>query len=206
MKCLDVGYADPITAIATVEPLSWQAPDGLDIQGWLLLPKGKAPHPLIMNIHEGPVWHWRPAWLGRAGLHTLLWLKAGYAVFLPNPRGSSGRGQDFARKVKGDMNGADTQDHLSGLDRLVERGIADVNRIGVTGVSYGGNMTAWLITQDARFAAAVAVMPHTNQVSEHLLSNISHFVALFLADTYTNPGGKYFQRSPIMHAHKTKMA
>ena len=204
VKSLDVGYADHITAIAAVETVSWRAPDGLDIQGWLLLPNRKGPHPLIMNIHGGPVWHWRPVWLGRAGLHTLLWLKAGYAVFLPNPRGSSGRGQDFARKVKGDMNGAETLDFLSGLDRLVQRGIADANRIGVTGGSYGGNMTAWLITQDARFAAAVAAMPHTNQVSAHLLSNISHFVALFLADTYTTPGGKYFQRSPIMHAHKTK--
>jgi dipeptidyl aminopeptidase/acylaminoacyl peptidase len=65
-------------------------------------------------------------------------------------------------------------------------------------------MTSWLITQDSRFAAAVPVAPTTNQVSQHLISNIPHFVALFLADTYNNPGGKYFSRSPIMHAHKVK--
>jgi dipeptidyl aminopeptidase/acylaminoacyl peptidase len=75
---------------------------------------------------------------------------------------------------------------------------------GVTGGSYGGFMTSWLITQDSRFAAAAPVAPVTNQVTGHLISNIPHFVALFLADTYTNPGGKYFQRSPIMHAHKVK--
>ena len=65
-------------------------------------------------------------------------------------------------------------------------------------------MTSWLITQDTRFSAAVPVAPHTNQVSEHLLSNLPHFMSLVLQDHYTNPGGKYFERSPIMHAHKVK--
>ena len=65
-------------------------------------------------------------------------------------------------------------------------------------------MTSWLITQDQRFSAAVAIAPHTNQVTEHLLSNIPHFVKMFLSDSYTNPGGKYFQRSPIMFADKVK--
>ena len=65
-------------------------------------------------------------------------------------------------------------------------------------------MASWLITQDSRFAASVAVAPVTNKVSHHLIGNIPHFVSLFLADKYNNPGGKYFQRSPIMHAHKVK--
>ena len=65
-------------------------------------------------------------------------------------------------------------------------------------------MSSWLITQDARFAAAVAVAPVANQVTEHLMSNLPHFVSMFLADTYTNPNGKYFERSPIMHAHKAR--
>jgi dipeptidyl aminopeptidase/acylaminoacyl peptidase len=180
------------------------SPDGLEIQGWLLRPGGKGPHPLVMSVHGGPVWHWRPAWLGRSGVPFLMLVKRGYAVFLPNPRGSAGRGQDFIRPVLGEMGGADTYDYLSGLDHLVKQGIADPQRLGVTGGSYGGYMSSWLITQDARFAAAVPVAPVTNQVTEHLVSNIPHFVALFLADTYTNPGGKYFQRSPIMHAHKVK--
>jgi dipeptidyl aminopeptidase/acylaminoacyl peptidase len=129
-------------------------------------------------------------------------IQRGYAVFFPNPRGSAGRGQIFAGKVKGDMNGKDTKDFLSGLDALVARGVADAERIGVTGVSYGGGMSSWLITQDSRFAAAVPVAPHTNQVTEHLISNIPHFVSLFLDDVYTNPTGRYFERSPVMHAHR----
>jgi dipeptidyl aminopeptidase/acylaminoacyl peptidase len=65
-------------------------------------------------------------------------------------------------------------------------------------------MTAWLVTQDLRFAAAVAVAPVTNQVSEQLISNIPHFVSMFLADRYNDPFGKYWERSPIMHAAQVK--
>jgi dipeptidyl aminopeptidase/acylaminoacyl peptidase len=134
----------------------------------------------------------------------LLLLKHGYAVFFPNPRGSTGKGEEFVRHVLGDMGGADADDCIAGIDYLVDIGVADPKRLGITGGSYGGFMTCWLVTQDQRFAAAVALAPVTNQVTEHLISNIPHFVSLFLADTYTNPGGKYFQRSPVMHAHKAK--
>jgi dipeptidyl aminopeptidase/acylaminoacyl peptidase len=102
------------------------------------------------------------------------------------------------------MGGADTYDYLSGLDHLVEQGIADPTRLGLTGISYGGFMTSWLVTQDSRFSAAASVAPVTNHVTEHLLSNIPHFVKMFLSDSYTNLGGKYYQRSPIMHAQKVR--
>jgi dipeptidyl aminopeptidase/acylaminoacyl peptidase len=204
VKSFDLGYAEHASAIGAVERVSWKAPDGLEIQGWLLRPKAKAPHPLVMNVHGGPVWQIRPLWLGRLSAAMLLLLKHGYAVFYPNPRGSTGRGQDFVRHVVGDMGGADALDCLSGVDQLVKQGIADPKRLGVTGGSYGGFMSAWLIGQDNRFAAAVPVAPVTNQVTEHLVSNIPHFVAMFLKDTYTNPTGKYFERSPLMYAHKVK--
>jgi len=204
IKSFDLGYADQAKAIKAVERVTWKAPDGLEIQGWLLQPRGKGPHPLVMHVHGGPVWHWRPAWLGRASVQILMLIQHGYAAFFPNPRGSSGRGQDFAGRVVGDMGGADTYDYLSGLDHLVTQGTVDRHRLGVTGASYGGFMAAWLITQDSRFAAAVPVAPVTNYVTEHLISNIPDWVALFLGDSYANPGGKYFQRSPIMHAHQAK--
>jgi dipeptidyl aminopeptidase/acylaminoacyl peptidase len=197
-------YGDHAKVIDAIDAVSWCAPDGLVIQGWVLRPRGPGPHPLVMSVHGGPVWHWRPRWFGRAGVHLLMLLRRGCAIFFPNPRGSSGRGQAFAGGVVGDMGGADTHDYLSGLDHLVREGIADPARLGVMGISYGGFMTSWLITQDQRFAAAVAVSPVTNHVTEHLLSNIPHFVSLFLADSFTNPHGKYFQRSPIMHAHRAK--
>lgn len=183
--------------------MAWHAPDGLEIQGWLLTPPSSGPHPVVMNIHGGPVWFFRPRFLGRS-VSTQSLLAAGYAVFEPNPRGSSGRGQDFARRVFGDMGGADTYDYLSGLDMLVREGIADPARLGVTGGSYGGYMSSWLITQDDRFAAAVPVAPVTNWVSEHLTCHIAFFCKTFLEDDIDNPTGKYFIRSPIHFAKNVR--
>jgi dipeptidyl aminopeptidase/acylaminoacyl peptidase len=204
VRSFDLGYAREMELSAVVEPVTWAAPDGQDIQGWLLRPKRAAPHPLVLYVHGGPVSHWRPVWLARKLAPVMLLLQQGCAVFLPNPRGSAGRGIDFARAVRGDLGGIDARDLLSGVDALVAQGVADRSRLGVMGGSYGGFMTSWLITQDPRFAAAVSIVPHTNQVTERLLSNIPHFVDLFLEDHYYNAGGKYFERSPIMHAHKTK--
>jgi dipeptidyl aminopeptidase/acylaminoacyl peptidase len=202
VRSFDVGYAAATDAIESVERLTWSAADGLEIQGWLLRPRGPPPFPLVIDVHGGPVGHWRPAFLIRRMLHVLILLRHGYAVFLPNPRGSSGRGQEFAHRVLGDLGGADALDVLSGLDNLIERGVADAARIGITGVSYGGFMTAWLITQSDRFAAAVAVSPHTNQVTAHLLSNIPQFMARLLGDDFSNPNGRYFERSPVLHVGK----
>jgi dipeptidyl aminopeptidase/acylaminoacyl peptidase len=198
----DVGYAAATDAIESVERLNWLAPDGLEIQGWLLRPVGPPPFPLVIDVHGGPVGHWRPTFLIRRMLHVPMLLRQGYAVFLPNPRGSTGRGQEFAQRVLGDLGGADSLDILSGLDNLIGRGVADPGRIGITGVSYGGFMTAWLITQSDRFAAAVAVSPHTNQVTAHLLSNIPQFMARLVADDLSNPNGRYFERSPVLHVRK----
>jgi dipeptidyl aminopeptidase/acylaminoacyl peptidase len=205
IKSFDPGAEEQMAVLGGIETVKWRAPDGLQIEGLLLKPAaGRAPYPTVLNVHGGPVWHYRPFWPGRRSAASLMLLKRGYAIFLPNVRGSTGRGQAFVRPVLGDMGGADTHDFLSGLDHLIGRGLADPRRLGVTGGSYGGYMTAWLITQDPRFAAAVAVSPVTNQVTEHLISNIPHFVSLFLEDRYTNPGGKYYDRSPILHAHKAK--
>ena len=181
------------------EAVRWQAPDGLLLEGWLLRPASEPPYPTIVEIHGGPVLHWRPYWLGRSAA-TLMLLRRGYAIFLPNPRGSSGRGQDFAARVVGDVGGADTADYLSGIDHLVAANIADPARLGVTGLSYGGFMTCWLTTQDPRFAAAIAVGPATNHVSHHLLCNIPQFVSLFVTGHYTDPASAYHSRSPIMYA------
>lgn len=185
------------------EAIRWQAPDGLQIEGWLLRPKSNPPHAMILYVHDGPVFHWRPHWLGRTVVELML-LRRGYAIFLPNPRGSSGRGQAFAARVIGDIGGADTGDFLSGVDYLVDSGVADPSCLGVMGLSYGGLMTCWLTTQDTRFKAAISVGPATNHVSHHLSCNIPQFVSLFLQDHYTNLAGAYYSRSPILQAHRSK--
>lgn len=200
IRSLDIGYAAATSALAAAQPLTWSSTDGLGIQGWLLRPAGSPPYPVIADIHGGPVSHWRPGFMIRRQLHVPMLLRRGYAIFLPNPRGSSGRGQAFTRRVMGDLGGREAADIVSGLDDLVEQGIADPRRLGVTGVSYGGFMTAWLVTQSDRFAAAVSVSPHTNQVTAHLLSNIPGFMSRMVGDDIADPGGRYFERSPIFHA------
>ncbi len=184
---------------ARAEPYTWRARDGLEIQGWLIRPPGEGPFPLVMDIHGGPVWHCRNRWAGRLrGAKALA--DHGIASLYPNPRGSSGRGQDFARLVKGDMGGEDTYDYLSACDALVKDGIADPERLGVTGISYGGFASAWLITQDTRFAAAVPISPATNWYSQHRTSQIPYFDELFLDGSASAPGGRFFERSPVMFA------
>jgi dipeptidyl aminopeptidase/acylaminoacyl peptidase len=197
--------SDEIARLAeAASPLRWLAPDGLEIHGWLIVPKGNAdPRPLTMEIHGGPVWQWRQRWLGRNVVRTML-IARGHAIFLPNPRGSSGRGQNYAAQVFGDMGGADTQDYLSCIDGLVAQGIADPRRLYVWGGSYGGFMSSWLVTQDQRFAAAVPVSPVTNWYSEHFTCHIPLFCQLFLGDNLGAPSSKYFTRSPVFFAARVR--
>ncbi len=205
-KVVDFGHPDlddVLSKFRKVEPYRWKAPDGKEIHGWLMRGIGRKPAPLVMEVHGGPIWRWPQFLLARSAHYAML-AERGYAIFWPNPRGSSGRGQDFARLVVGDMGGADTQDYLSGLDQLIADGVADPERIGVTGGSYGGFMTSWLITQDQRFAAAVPVAPVTNWVSQHLTSNIPYFDTMCLGSEFTQAGGNHYSRSPVMFAHRVK--
>jgi len=187
----------------TLEEVSWTAPDGLEIQGLLVRPKGSGPHPLVVHVHGGPVWAWRNAW-SLSDMSTPLLARRGYAVLYPNPRGSGGRGQAFAEMVCGDMGGADTDDILAGIDALVARGVVDTARVGVMGASYGGYMSSWLITRTDRFAAAIPMSPATDLVSSHYTSNIPDFDHIFLRDDPADPRGRYITHSPIMHVGRVR--
>lgn len=181
--------------------ISWTAPDGLEIEGILCAPADDGPHPLVVNIHGGPVWAFRNAWsMGKDWVPLLV--SQGYAVLNPNPRGSSGRGQEFARRVVGDLGGADTHDILSGIDALVEQGVADPERIGLIGGSYGGYMSAWLVTQDQRFAAAVPIAPVTDWYSQSFTSSIARWGASFLRADPEVPGSRTHSRSPVLQASR----
>ena len=204
IRSFDLGDRELTQVSGSVAQVRWEAADGWEMSGWLLRPHAPPPHPLILHIHGGPVWHWRPQWFCRSRAHVPMLGKRGYAHFFPNPRGSVGFGREFIAGVVGDMGGADAADLLSGLDYLVQTGVAHGGRLGVTGVSYGGFMSSWLVTRTDRFRAAVPVSPVNNFVTEHLTSNSPHWVPMFLQDTYTNASGRYFERSPIMHAHKTR--
>ena len=180
----------------------WNAPDGTAIEGVLCTPAGDGPYPLVLHVHGGPIGAYQRSWMMGDYAVPLL-VSRGYAVLLPNPRGSSGRGQDFAAAVVGDMGGADTHDYLSGIDAMIERGIADPARIGTMGVSYGGFMSAWLVTQDQRFKAAVAGSPVTEWYSFTFTTNIPRWGLWFLDNADPEEAGnQVYTRSPVMHASK----
>ena len=184
--------------------VSWNAPDGTLIEGVLCTPSGAGPFPLVLHVHGGPIGAYRRSWMMRDNAVPLL-VSRGYAVLHPNPRGSSGRGQQFAAAVVGDMGGADTYDYLSGIDAMIERGIADPARIGTMGVSYGGFMSAWLVTQDHRFKAAVAGSPVTEWYSFTFTTNIPRWGLWFLDDADPEQtGNQVHTRSPVMHASKAR--
>ena len=184
--------------------VSWSAPDGTPIEGVLCTPPGTGPFPLVLHVHGGPIGAYQRSWSMHDDAIPLL-VSRGYAVLLPNPRGSSGQGQEFAAAVVGDMGGADTYDYLSGIDAMIERGVADPARIGTMGVSYGGFMSAWLVTQDQRFKAAVAGSPVTEWYSFTFTTNIPRWGLWFLDNADPEEIGNHVHtRSPVMHASKAR--
>jgi dipeptidyl aminopeptidase/acylaminoacyl peptidase len=188
---------------ARVEPFEWRARDGLKMEGWLVRPHGEGPFPLVMDIHGGPGWCARNRWQGRLRGAKVL-ADHGVASLYPNPRGGSGRGRDFARAVVGDMGGEDGHDCLTAVDALVAAGIADPQRLGVTGISYGGYLACWLITQDDRFAASAPISCVSNWYSYHRTTQIQDFGRLFLAPDASEAGGLFHSRSPVMFAHRVR--
>lgn len=176
----------------------WESSDGREIEGLVALPADRSPSglPLVVLIHGGPSSLWSAQWTN-FGVPTL-WTSAGYAVLMPNPRGSVGYGQAFARANINDMGGGELRDILTGVDSLVERGTIDDRRVGVLGASHGGYLTAWAITQTPRFAAAVAVAAPCNRLSKYNGGNIGQLEKLFWDPDPYDPAGAVIGRSPIM--------
>jgi dipeptidyl aminopeptidase/acylaminoacyl peptidase len=185
--------------VARREQLRWRAPDGLEIEGLLTVPPGDGPFPLVLLIHGGPI---GAAGDGFPGASTALFLARGFAILQPNPRGSTGRGQAFARGVVGDMGGADLGDDLAGVDAVVEAGIADRERLVLIGGSYGGFMATWIPTQDGRFKASVAISPVTDWWSERFDSSLGSWVGDFLGGEPLDVSSEYTARSPVLHADR----
>jgi dipeptidyl aminopeptidase/acylaminoacyl peptidase len=197
------GTAASVLDCGSMGPVTWTAPDGLEIQGWLILPPAACARPLrgwplLVDIHGGPIWAHRNRWAANLRAAPVL-AKMGWAVLLPNPRGSSGRGQDFARQVVGDMGGADAHDITAGIAHLVASGFVDSERIAVSGTSYGGFMSCWLMAQGQRLAASIPISPVSNWTSQHFASQIPWFDAAFLKASPQDPSGAYFTRSPVFH-------
>ncbi len=196
------------TGLTAGPPPSWEAvtwtSDEHQIEGLLVLPPGRAAErlPLVVLLHGGPTWGWGYQWSNAD--FPVLWAAAGYAVLMPNPRGSAGYGQAFARANIHDMGGGELRDVLAGVDMLIERGIADERRLGVTGASHGGYLANWAITQTGRFAAAIPVAAPSNRLSKHNTGNNGYVEELFYDRDPYDVTGRVLSRSPIVHVRQVR--
>jgi dipeptidyl aminopeptidase/acylaminoacyl peptidase len=191
--------------LATPEYYRYKSFDGTEIEASLLLPIGgpdagqSKKLPLIALIHGGPTGRWSDAiepW-------GQLLAARGYAVFYPNIRGSVGYGQKFVETNKADWGGGDYKDVMAGVHDLVTRGIADPNRLGIGGWSYGGYMAEWAITQTNEFKVAVSGAGMANLISEFGMEDHPAGDEWFFGTPWESPD-KFLNSSPFVHFKDAK--
>ena len=184
------------------ESFHYKSFDGTQIEGALLLPPNYDGHsklPLITLVHGGPTGRWSDA----VQTWGQLLVAHGYAIFYANIRGSTGYGEKFVEMNRADWGGADYKDVMAGIDALIARGVADPNRLGIGGWSYGGYMAEWAITQTNRFKAAVSGAGMADLVSEFGTERGPAYDHWFWGWPYERPQG-FLEHSPFMFMKNAK--
>lgn len=191
--------------LAHGEIVSWESDDGVDIEGILVRPlgceEGKR-YPLFVQVHGGPASHWRD----RINMSWHDWAQMmaanGFAVLLPNPRGSIAYGTPFEQLLQDDVGGGESRDLISGALAMVEQGIAGRDKLTIGGWSWGGYLTAWTITQTNIFRAAIMGAGVGNNISDHGAGDIPDYNTLLYPDhPYFEEAWDYYARiSPVRHA------
>ena len=189
--------------------VNYEAEDGQDLEGILIKPVGYdgGEVPLIVVAHGGPESHYSNGWLTRYIYPGQVAAAQGYAVFYPNYRGSTGYGIDFLKSSQGDAAGKEFDDIVDGVDHLIDEGIANPDKVGVTGGSYGGYATAWLCTKYSdRFAAGVKSFGISDNISKWGTTDIPMEMYLVHNREWIYEGNymKYLKRSPIYHVDKAQ--
>ena len=183
------------------EFVKYKSADGTEIEAALLQPSALSPQPrpTVILVHGGPTGRWADSFEPWGQLLVA----RGYAVLYPNARGSTGYGQRFVEMNRGDWGGGDFADVMAGADWLVARGIADPNRLGIGGWSYGGYMAAWAVTQTTRFKAAVSGAPVIDLASEFGTENGSAYDEWFYGTPYEKLDG-FIKSSPMTFVKRAK--
>ncbi|HXI27646.1 MAG TPA: S9 family peptidase [Vicinamibacterales bacterium] len=200
------------SATGVLKPVSWRSFDGMEIWGLLLTPS-TAPAgrrlPLLTYVHGGPGGGFTYG-LFPQFMHivpqvdpypTAAMAGAGYAVLFPMPRGGAGYGEAGQRAIVNAWGEADYKDIMAGVDALVAQGIADPDRLGVMGASYGGYMTNWIVTQTGRFKAASAGASLSDLADTFYLSEGGAFMADYFKRPWENRDG-YAAHSPLTFADR----
>lgn len=190
-------------AHGTVREIEWTSPhDGRRLFGVLVTPPdwpGKKPLPTLVQIHGGPAWAWWSGWLGSWHDWAQLLATRGYAVFLPNPRGSEGQGDAFTELARQDWGGGDFHDILAGIDQLEKDGVIDSERLAIGGWSYGGYMAAWAASHSTRFKTAVVGAGVTDIGAMALTTDTPDYLPGYFGNPVANRA-TYDAHSPIRFA------
>lgn len=198
------------TELGRQEVVTYTARDGeFDIEGLLIYPldytEGQT-FPLITVVHGGPEAHYSNGWLTAYSMPGHQGAAEGFFVFYPNYRGSTGRGMEFIYSSQADLAGKEFDDVVDGVDYLIEKGLVDTDRVGVTGGSYGGYATAWMSTYySERFAAGVMSVGISNNISKWGTSDIPE--ELYLVHSRKRLWDDWMdklQRSPIYYVDRAQ--
>ena len=183
------------------EFVKYKSADGTEIEAALLKPSALSPqpYPAVILVHGGPTGRWADNFEPWGQLLAA----RGYAVLYPNVRGSTGYGHHFVEMNRADWGGGDFADVMAGADWLVARGIADPNRLGIGGWSYGGYMAAWAVTQTPRFKAAVSGAPVIDLASEFGTEDGSAYDEWFYGTPYEKLDG-FLKSSPMTFVKKVR--
>jgi dipeptidyl aminopeptidase/acylaminoacyl peptidase len=166
-------------ALGATTVLHWKSSDGWPVEGLLLKPVGYQPghrYPLLVNVHGGPT----SAFANGFAAYNQFWAGKGWAVLLVNPRGSTGYGEKFLRGNINDWGGGDYRDIMTGVDAAIAAGVADPDKMGEWGWSYGGYMTCWIVSQTGRFKAAMMGAGLSDLVSMYGTTDIPNYLGGFL--------------------------
>jgi dipeptidyl aminopeptidase/acylaminoacyl peptidase len=190
--------------LAAVERFSYKSMDDWEIDGFLVKPgdwqEGKK-YPLILSIHGGPAGQYGVDWYHEFQVYAA----KGYAVLFTNPRGSTGYGQKFERGIVNEWGGKDYQDIMNGLDAALRKySWIDAERLGVTGGSYGGYMTNWILGHTNRFKAAVTLRSVANFISDEGTRDGAFGHSPDFAGDLFEKFDMYWDRSPLKYAKNVK--
>ncbi|MEO1128821.1 MAG: S9 family peptidase [Planctomycetota bacterium] len=189
--------------------VTYEARDGLPIEGLLVYPLGYREgqrYPLILIVHGGPEAHYSNGWLTSYSRPVQTAAAEGYFLFFPNYRGSTGRGVEFAMTSQGRYAKEEFDDLVDGVDHLIEQGLVDADRVGITGGSYGGYATAWGATYySERFAAAVMFVGVSEQFSKFGTTDIPQEMYLVHSRAWPWENWKLFEESsPIRYVERAQ--
>ena len=193
-----------VAAEVSAKSLVW-IHDGIEVQGWLLGPRNPragSSYPMVVQVHGGPGAIAKPYYPARGIVRELI--QRGYFVLEPNPRGSFGQGEAFTRSNVRNFGRGDLSDIVAGIDAAEKAAPIDDRRIGIYGVSYGGFMSMWAVTQTNRFSAAVAGAGVADWISYYGQNGINQWmIPFFGASAYDDPA-VYRAASPIEFIKQAK--